>query len=220
MLCSFRSQSSRYLSAATHVRRYSTPLDVISAPSQTNKADGALRPHLNVSVKPDHGLWAFFRQREKDGRLVYESVETEQGLFDKSGRSWSAAELRRKSFRDMHTLWYVLLRERNLLATQGAELRRLGIPSAALSVSSLRETQCRKSMARIKHVINERRLAYEGAVNKFAEEKDAVVKAERRARKASRRAERREQRKCAMETKKESTVSEAATLAADAILTS
>ncbi|TFY69080.1 hypothetical protein EVG20_g3302 [Dentipellis fragilis] len=220
MLCSFRSQFSRYLSAATHVRRYSTPLDVIPASSQTQKADGALRPHLNFPVKSDHGLWAFFRQREKDGKLVYESIETEQGLFDKSGRSWSAAELRRKSFRDLHTLWYVLVRERNLLATQGAELRRLGIPSAALSVSSLRETQCRKSMARIKYVINERRLAYEGAVNKFAEEKDMVVKAERRERKASRRAERREQRKNAVETKKESTVSEAATLAADALLKS
>jgi large subunit ribosomal protein L47 len=44
------------------------------------------------------------------------------------GRSWTAAELRRKSFKDLHTLWYVLLRERNLLATQRHEAGRLNIP--------------------------------------------------------------------------------------------
>jgi large subunit ribosomal protein L47 len=32
-----------------------------------------------------------------------------------------------KSFKDLHTLWYVTLRERNLLATQREEARRAGI---------------------------------------------------------------------------------------------
>ena len=32
-----------------------------------------------------------------------------------------------KSFKDLHTLWYVTLRERNLLATQKEEARRAGI---------------------------------------------------------------------------------------------
>jgi large subunit ribosomal protein L47 len=44
-----------------------------------------------------------------------------------AGRAWSAAELRRKSFRDLHTLWYVLLRERNLIATQMESYRRSSI---------------------------------------------------------------------------------------------
>lgn len=43
------------------------------------------------------------------------------------GRGWSAAELRRKSFKDLHTLWYIILRERNLLETQQLEANRLGV---------------------------------------------------------------------------------------------
>ncbi len=46
--------------------------------------------------------------------------------YDIIGRSWTAPELRRKSFKDIHTLWYILLREQNLLATQRHELKRVG----------------------------------------------------------------------------------------------
>ncbi|KAI0071698.1 MRP-L47-domain-containing protein, partial [Panus rudis PR-1116 ss-1] len=121
--------------------------------------EGALRPHLGIEVNPNHGLYAFFRKVEtEDGEVKYETLEA----MVPSGRSWSAAELRRKSFKDLHTLWYVLLRERNLLATQREEARRLGIDHSKLR-SAKRSYMVRKSMARIKYVLNERRLAYEGA---------------------------------------------------------
>ena len=59
-----------------------------------------------------------------------------------AGRSWNAAEIRRKSFKDLHTLWYVLLRERNLLATQLAEGKRMNILDNRLS-SSVQATKVR-----------------------------------------------------------------------------
>lgn len=44
-----------------------------------------------------------------------------------SGRSYPAPLLRLKSFTELHQLWYVLLRERNVLLTQREEARRLRI---------------------------------------------------------------------------------------------
>ncbi|TXT10877.1 hypothetical protein VHUM_02382 [Vanrija humicola] len=122
------------------------------------------------SPKP-HPLWAFFHVPPAAMRKV--GVKTQfppdmgslERLDDEaaaiaSGRSWTAAELRHKSFEDLHTLWYVLLRERNVLATQREERRRQGIPPGyGGEVLTKRGFRCRKSMARIKYVLNERRLA-------------------------------------------------------------
>lgn len=56
------------------------------------------------------------------------------GAYYLIGRAWEAAELRNKSFKDLHTLWYVALRERNLLATQKEETRRMGVANTDLQV--------------------------------------------------------------------------------------
>ncbi|KXN81768.1 54S ribosomal protein L4, mitochondrial [Leucoagaricus sp. SymC.cos] len=122
-----------------------------------------------VPVREDHGLYAFFRRKEvKDGDKLegeakYEVVETPQNMQTISGRGWKAEELRLKSFKDLHTLWYVLLRERNLLATQREETRRMGVQDKQFQVNATKVYHVRKSMARIKQVLNERRLAYEKA---------------------------------------------------------
>ncbi|KAL0245661.1 hypothetical protein I308_104795 [Cryptococcus tetragattii IND107] len=124
---------------------------------------------LEEKRKEPHPLWQFFHVPVKSqGRPseVYpnqgfgslESLAPEDANLH-SGRAWTAAELRQKSFKELHTLWYVLLRERNVLATQREERRRLGIGSRVDGVlNAKRGFRCRKSMARIKYVLNERRL--------------------------------------------------------------
>jgi len=145
-----------------------------------------LRPHLGVEVNPNHGLWSFFRKKVgRDGVSNYETLEVKDSVVDYSGRAWSAAELRRKSFKDLHTLWYVVLRERNLLETQLLEMKRLGV---LLDLTPIKPHmfRCRKTMARIKYIINERRVAYEGAVQIIAEDNEREVLS-RRERTAARR---------------------------------
>ncbi|KAL1736787.1 organic solute transporter Ostalpha-domain-containing protein [Schizophyllum commune] len=123
-----------------------------------------------VPTRDDHGLYGFFRRSvEEDAQgddrfLMFDPVDNPPQLAKYiGGRSWSAAELRLKSFSDLHTLWYVCLRERNVLETQRNLARRMEIPGA----NALTEKQAQKTvqtMARIKAVMNERRLAYEGAL--------------------------------------------------------
>ncbi|KAJ7212111.1 mitochondrial 39-S ribosomal protein L47 (MRP-L47)-domain-containing protein, partial [Mycena pura] len=132
----------------------------------------AFLPSSSPQLNPDHGLYGFFRRKAASnlrGNDQYETFTDPTIKF--SGRAWLASELRLKNFKDLHTLWFVLLRERNLLATQREEMRRLGLILFCTCASALTHDtlQCRKSMARIKAVMNERRLAYEGAV-KIAEQ--------------------------------------------------
>ena len=69
-----------------------------------------------------------------------------------TGREWEAQELRLKSFEDLHGLWYVLLKEKNMLQTEKyvARANRVKMRSA------WRIGQVRRSMARIKLVLSER----------------------------------------------------------------
>ncbi|KLO05541.1 MRP-L47-domain-containing protein [Schizopora paradoxa] len=127
------------------------------------EAEKPSRPQRKATVNPDHGLWAFFRKVERDGKEEFETVERDVPGRTIGSRAWNAFELRRKSFKDLHTLWYIVLRERNLLASQRAEAKRLEINVTMLSAAK-RDYMCRKTMARIKQVLNERRIAYERAV--------------------------------------------------------
>ncbi|KAG8944536.1 54S ribosomal protein L4 mitochondrial [Tulasnella sp. 424] len=154
------SSSRRLLATAVDAKALA---EAVSDPPQLSKAEldaTRRRPPSNVKISEDHGLWAFFR-KDKEGKVL--TLEPAHKTEDFSGRSWHAVELRRKSFKDLHTLWYVCLRERNLLATQRAEFRRLNIGLEGTTNLMDKDKRVRKTMKLIKLVLNERRLAYEQA---------------------------------------------------------
>jgi len=78
-----------------------------------------------------------------------------------TGRSWRAAELRQKSFSDLHKLWFVLLKERNMLLSQRAEARSTKDPT--LFPVPYRLKKVKLSMARIKVVLGERERVVDAA---------------------------------------------------------
>ena len=87
-----------------------------------------------------------------------------------AGRAWEASELRRKSFVDLHKLWYVLLKERNVLLTETNRARRFNMRIKAPE----RKRAVRKGMARIKLVLSERRAAYRIVIDKEKEAQEAL----------------------------------------------
>uniref|UniRef100_A0AC34R5W1 Large ribosomal subunit protein uL29m n=2 Tax=Panagrolaimus sp. JU765 TaxID=591449 RepID=A0AC34R5W1_9BILA len=72
------------------------------------------------------------------------------------GRSWTVEELRLKSNSDLHKLWYVLLKERNMLLTMehAYNVRNRGLPNPE------RKDRVNESMENIEHVVHERNDAY------------------------------------------------------------
>ncbi|SJL03575.1 uncharacterized protein ARMOST_06932 [Armillaria ostoyae] len=156
-----------------------------NAAAATNKSTDEPTPTSTTTQKIEtsktHGLYAFFRRKQGEDLVGEDQYDVLGGLYEedvvnRSGRAWKASELRLKSFTDLHTLWYVLLREQNLLATQAEEVRRAGIAPRMIQLGmGPKKRECRLSMARIKAVMNERRLAYLGAVQLAEEEKEAEL---------------------------------------------
>ncbi|KAL9026270.1 MAG: hypothetical protein Q9196_005039 [Gyalolechia fulgens] len=107
-----------------------------------------------VAVDDNHGLWGFFRSEKKAL-----NTPEEDNAF---GRPWVVEELRHKSWEDLHLLWWVCCKERNILATQAYERARLkaGYGDAE---SQERARAVRQTQKAIKHALTERYYAFEEA---------------------------------------------------------
>lgn len=86
------------------------------------------------------------------------------------GRSWSVKELRRKSYDDLHKLWYVLYKERNMLLTETNLARRHGYEM----VQPERKRKVQKSMGAIKHVLGERKRKKIGEYREYLREVEGL----------------------------------------------
>jgi large subunit ribosomal protein L47 len=94
-----------------------------------------------------HPLEQLFREDES---LIDENGKTPVG------RAWRASELRLKSFEDLHGLWFVLLKERNMLETERSKAKKANTQM----MNPARLKKVRASMARLKTVLNERSREY------------------------------------------------------------
>lgn len=105
----------------------------------------------NLRCPDDHPLWQFFSNKK--------FIRSADDLPPSSHiRPWTIPELRHKSFSDLHSLWYNCLREQNVLARENHLLKNI-IGSTHEEFSDLSKS-IRTTMWQIRHVLNERELAY------------------------------------------------------------
>jgi large subunit ribosomal protein L47 len=97
-----------------------------------------------------------------------DSVDRQTRAKEPVGRPWSVQELRRKSYDDLHKLWYVLYKESNMLLTEQQLSRRRQI----IFPQTERVNKVKKSMGAIKQVLGERKLV------KLAEHNERMEQAE------------------------------------------
>lgn len=104
-------------------------------------------------------------------------MDTQHADHATYGRAWLARELRNKSFDDLHKLWVICLKERNMLLTKLRWARTQENKSKVLDQDKdkiiERYTMTKKTMSRIKQVLSER-ANHEADAVKAAEMKKVI----------------------------------------------
>ncbi|ATZ52139.1 Bcmrpl4 [Botrytis cinerea B05.10] len=128
------------------------PLSVSNAKLPQPVLDESKR--LKVKVDENHGLYEFFRHKDKAL-----STPAEEGSH---GRPWSAEELRGKSWEDLHSLWWICCKERNRIATESYERQRLEAGYGDEDAEK-RDMTVRRTQRAIKQVLTERYYSWQEA---------------------------------------------------------
>ncbi|CAL5869690.1 uncharacterized protein PFLUO_LOCUS3920 [Penicillium psychrofluorescens] len=127
------------------------PLSVSKYPLPKPVSPEDMKPR---DPNPNHGLWGFFPPN-------HEALSDPEYDMD-FGRPWAIQELREKSWEDIHSLWWVCVKERNRIATSNYERERFK-PGYGAHESEERDNAIRRTMEAIKYVLRERWYAYEDA---------------------------------------------------------
>lgn len=112
--------------------------------------------HKNLEVSPDHPLWAFFPEGNNSQSCFRETSD-----LNIESRAWLLPELRRKSFEDLHRLWYLILKERNILAREVKLVESFN--ERGTHVHDEIDERLVLTQKRIKQVLLERQVAFERA---------------------------------------------------------
>ncbi|KTG32087.1 hypothetical protein cypCar_00009208 [Cyprinus carpio] len=154
--------SAAVASRLTAVCRQFQRVLTVSSHTQTQYATRAFSTFHSCQQSRMYDSWCF--RSPMNNRAVHTSC-VRKGLeefFDlpenwgeqtvKSGAPWTAKQLRVKSNEDLHKLWYVFLKEKNMLLTleQEAKRQRLPMPSPE------RLKKVERSMKRLDTVVEER----------------------------------------------------------------
>ncbi|CAN6603643.1 large ribosomal subunit protein uL29m [Trichomonascus vanleenenianus] len=121
----------------------------------------------NLKVREDHPLWQFFT----DKKYVRSASD-----LDNIGRAWTVPELRRKSFEDLHILWYKCIKERNVLLRESQLLKTMNPEITPNDKFKEVSEEIRNTMWRIRHVLSERNHAWMNAVAEFQERYGKLIK--------------------------------------------
>ncbi|CAN6877498.1 unnamed protein product [Brassica oleracea] len=111
----------------------------VAASTRSESTAAAAASTVKIAKNPLEEFFEFDRSQDEDKPVVY-------------GRGWKASELRLKSWDDLQKLWYVLLKEKNMLMTQRQMLQAQNM----MFPNPERIPKVRRSMCRIKHVLTER----------------------------------------------------------------